>query len=951
MAKQSPTLYSVAKTFIWFAVVSLVLTGCLVGIVMTDYNREWKNYQKKFTQLKIEKAREELKLAAQGIDSTELARFETELKAAKIETASRRAESASLQKESAVLDTKIAKAKAKHQDLKQFLDSDRYYFEEYREKKDTRSADYEKKVNGWLPRVAAAKLDLDELQKEKDAKDAKIESFSAKEKEIERSIDKLLADKTRLEKRIKNIQPSLAKDILNAPMLDFVAPTIKVQQIVLDNLQDDYHFAKVQKVDRCTTCHQGIDQKGFEDAPQPFRTHSKIELYLGSASPHPMETIGCTVCHSGSGHSVDFTNAAHTPRDENQAKEWKKKYNWHELEKWEHKMLPAGTTQSSCVKCHSGVIKVPQADQLNRGRRLAETLGCFNCHKIKGFSTAGGSVAGGENLWKVGPDLQSVGSKLSEEWIAKWLEDPANFRHSTKMPKVFNLSNTSSPEDMQKNAAAIQSIASYLIHNSEPVNLLTPPVPGNAANGEKLVKTLGCLGCHTGAGKNAADFGPELTGMGSKTSAAWIYTWVKNPKHISPETRMPDLRLSDEEASDITSYLISLRNEPFENKTAMPVKPEVVEEMILTNLQGTLSSAEARAELEKMSARDKLQYLGKKSIVHQGCFTCHAIKGFEDVKPIGAELTNEGQKNIHQFDFGFSDIPRTRHDFIRQKLKDPRLYDHGKEKAYYDKLRMPQFQLTDEEIDALTVFILSLTEEQIPLEMQKRLNTAETEIEHGRLLVSKLNCHGCHTLDGQTGVIREITEDAGQMPPILEGEGGKVQEKWLRQFLADPKPIRPWIQYRMPTFHFSGEELTVLNKYFNHLSHQELSYEGIQIPETSVENLAAGKQLFDTFQCIKCHQISQESAAMGSSFLAPDLAMTKSRLKPGWVHTWLEDPQQLEPGTMMPTYFSDGQSPVADLLEGDAKKQIDAIRAYLYRYEPSSTPADSKITPKEASEK
>ncbi len=931
--KQNPTLYSVAKTFIWFAVVSLLLTGCLVGIVFTDYNREWKNYQKKFTQLKVKMSQEELKAASQGIDAKELTRLENELKNTKAQVSSHSSEIQKIQKEIDSLDTQIAKTKAVYQDKKQFLDSDRYFFEEYRRHKDPRAAEYDKKINTRGPEVTKAKAILEGFEKQRDDKAAKIESFSVGQKEAQRALDKLLEEKIRLQKRIEKIKPSLVKDVLNAPMLDFVAPTLKVQQIVLDSLQDDYHFAKVQKVDRCTTCHLGIDQKGFEEAPQPFRTHPKIELYLGSVSPHPIEKIGCTVCHGGSGHSVDFTNAAHTPRDEHQAKEWMKKYRWHELEKWEHKMLPAGTTQAACAKCHRDVIEIPQADQLNQGRKLAETMGCFNCHKIKGFSTAGGSVAGGENLWKVGPDLKHIDGKVSEEWIVKWLEDPSGFRHSTKMPKIFNLSNTSSPEDVEKNKATIQSIASYLVKNSEPIELLTPPAKGDAANGEKLVKTLGCLGCHSGAGVNAADHGPELSGLGSKTSAEWVYTWIKDPKKISPETRMPNLRLTDSEASDITAYLMNQRNEEFEKKQPVQADPKTTDELITTHLEATLTTGEAKAELVQMSNEDKLQYLGKKSIAHQGCFTCHSIKGFEGVKPIGAELTNEGGKDIHQFDFGFIDIPHTRQDFIRQKLKDPRIFDHGKVKTYYDKLRMPQFNFTKEQIDALTVFVLSLTEEQIPLEMQKRLTTAEAEIEHGRLLVSKMNCNACHTLDGHTGVIRGITEDPGQMPPILDGEGAKVQEKWLREFMEAPTPIRPWLTYRMPTFDFTDGELTILNKYFNHQAHQEISYGGIELPEVSAGDLEVGKQLFGAFQCVKCHQISQESAAMGSSFLAPDLELTKHRLKPAWVHTWLLNPEQLEPGTMMPTFFSEGQSPMPDLLGGDAKKQIDAIRAYLYRYQ------------------
>ena len=84
---------------------------------------------------------------------------------------------------------------------------------------------------------------------------------------------------------------------------------------------------------------------------------------------------------------------------------------------------------------------------------------------------------------------------------------------------------------------------------------------------------------------------------------------------------------------------------------------------------------------------------------------------------------------------------------------------------------------------------------------------------------------------------------------------------------------------------------------------------------------------------MKCHQIGADSAALGASFLAPDLTLSKERLKPDWTSVWLRDPQSVQSGTMMPTFFPDGQSPVGDILDGDAERQIEAIRDYLYRYE------------------
>src|SRR5258707_1059679 len=158
MAKQNPTLYSISKTFMWFAITSIVLTGSLIAIVMTDYSREWKVWQKQFIQLKLKMAAEDLKAAASAIDKTKLA----------------------------------------------------------------------------------------EPEKEGDEKDATPRGYLKDEKALQKQIAKGLEEKTRAERRIQKTKPTLAKDILNAPMLDFVAPTLQVKQIVLDNLYDDYHFSKVQ---------------------------------------------------------------------------------------------------------------------------------------------------------------------------------------------------------------------------------------------------------------------------------------------------------------------------------------------------------------------------------------------------------------------------------------------------------------------------------------------------------------------------------------------------------------------------------------------------------------------------------------------------------------------------------------------------------------------------------
>jgi len=929
MPPKKPSLYNLDKTNVAFALAAVLLTVGLVWMILQDSSREWKGWQRKFMSYVREKSAAELVIANKNINQNEYTKLKTALEQAQAAVQTHQKSIQKSQKELDQIDTRQTVTKTTYQDLKQFQDSDRFYYEEHIHHHESEKAEpYKKALAERAVKIKEWKVKLEAVEAEQLAKQAEITQWTGKVKDLEREISKLERDTGLLETKIKKNTPTLAKDILNAPMLDFMQPTLQVQQIVVEKLQDDYYFAKAQKVDRCITCHLGIDQKGFENAPPPFKSHPNLDLFLSSNAPHKMEEFGCTTCHGGSGQSVSFNTAAHTPKNNEQAEAWRKKYGWKPLEFWADKMLPLNHVEASCVKCHSGTVEVPQAPKLNEGRRLATEYGCFGCHKVEGMER-----------WKAGPSLTNIQTKLDSDWIVRWLHNPKEFRHSTKMPQVFNVENTSDPESLDKNSAAIAGIAAYLMKNSDTVAIPAAPKAGNAEKGKKRIEEVGCLGCHTVGALNSNHHGPELTGMGSKVKADWLFDWLKNPKHFSPGTRMPSLRLSDEDAADITAFLLSDRNEKFETARAPYVKPEVVSSMTLEFLSSSMRYEDAEKKLGGMSAEEQLEFLGSKMIAHQGCYGCHDIKGFEDAKPIGTELTYEGSKDLSKFDFGFINIPRTKQDWIAQKLRAPRSYDHGKVKDYFEKLKMPHFGFTDEQADALTTFVLSLQKSDIPMEMRKNLTDAEQATESGRLLVEKLNCQGCHTMDGVEGRVRTMMSDPGAMPPVLDGEGKKVKEAWLYHFLKEPMTIRPWLTYRMPSFDFNHDELNAVISYFNHLSAVPVDFVDHEMPATTPAMLKHGQELFDQLQCIKCHKANPEPG-LSASFLAPDLTMAKDRLRPSWVLDWLKDPPALQEGTMMPGFWPDGYSALPDILEGDAPKQIQAIRDYLTVYTPEAPKAD-----------
>src|SRR5439155_9160982 len=169
-------------------------------------------------------------------------------------------------------------------------------------------------------------------EKEKADAQAVLDQINGRIAETDKKIADLEAGVDRLKKKLDKVEPSgflkIAIDVLNAPLLDFVAPSLKIQQVVLDRVPLDINFARVPRADRCQTCHLSADRAGLEDAAEPFRTHPKLNVFLGGASPHPVDRFGCTSCHRGRDRAVDFVDAVHQPDAEEQTRAGEKSYGW-----------------------------------------------------------------------------------------------------------------------------------------------------------------------------------------------------------------------------------------------------------------------------------------------------------------------------------------------------------------------------------------------------------------------------------------------------------------------------------------------------------------------------------------------------------------------------------------------------------------------------------------------
>ena len=167
-------------------------------------------------------------------------------------------------------------------------------------------------------------------------------------------------------------------------------------------------------VDRCVTCHTGIDDPRMTDVSQPYRVHPGDYLKI-----HPVNRFGCTSCHRGQGAAITFEGAKG------------------DTVAWHRPLLPLKFVQASCGNCHDPqALKDKGAPRLALGARLFRERGCRSCHHLHG---RGGPL---------GPKLDREGSKTRHElpmarllgkrtpwnWHAQHLHDPGAVVADSRMP-------------------------------------------------------------------------------------------------------------------------------------------------------------------------------------------------------------------------------------------------------------------------------------------------------------------------------------------------------------------------------------------------------------------------------------------------------------------------------------------------------------------------------------
>ena len=214
--------YNIDFLNVVFAASNILLLISVLWMVWDDYDRDWKNYQRRFVQLETEVTRVGLAAAMADVDAAELARLQGEHVAAELALAAQQDQITALEEQEGTLDTELTIGDQRQQFAKATYDVDKYAFEVDREGADPasyagREADIDAQYDAWLELW----LEVERVTAERDGVRAQLADLRRGVTDLDDQIGELTSETTRLEGQVDGLAPSFVEDyLLNAPLID-----------------------------------------------------------------------------------------------------------------------------------------------------------------------------------------------------------------------------------------------------------------------------------------------------------------------------------------------------------------------------------------------------------------------------------------------------------------------------------------------------------------------------------------------------------------------------------------------------------------------------------------------------------------------------------------------------------------------------------------------------------
>lgn len=543
------------------------------------------------------------------------------------------------------------------------------------------------------------------------------------------------------------------------------------------------------------------------------------------------------------------------------------------------------------------------------GKQLFETVGCMACHSIgDGESPTGGTFAA---------NLQRVGEKASFDYIVRWIYNPRmrwapycpkEKRDLTRedyakknLPFIFDTEQHSKcPNDgaelqvqnmtvmpnFRLTTDEARDVASYLFSLSQGSSFRDPNAssymddPNLKERGRTLIKTYGCAGCHEIKGfEDEQRIGKELSTEGATPIERLDFALMteKAEKGIDPDAEegkegkagkvwYNHKGFFEHKLETPWIYDKGKEKEP-QDRLRMP-EPYLTPEWktaLTTFLLGSVGTEGANVPASlfyKPDDQRKAVQDGWWVIKKYNCMGCHSVQ--------------VGQRSV------LMDLPLYQNPDWKEQLP-PNLTSEG---ARVDPNWLLRF-LHDP----------SLTDEKGQAEPGRSDKTVGVTQTSGTAIDNQASRPAAPATSGnQAGA-----QSQGAAAVSGASDAMLMAEQFKPQPGADRNGVRTYLRARMPTFNFSPNELRVLVRFFMAVSSQQEPYirEPLEPLREDEKNLARALFTSEGAPCLKCHITGDPTHDKTAS--APNFLLASERLKPKWTYRWLLDPQQISPGTAMPS--------------------------------------------------
>ncbi|MDP7011211.1 MAG: c-type cytochrome [Verrucomicrobiota bacterium] len=463
-----------------------------------------------------------------------------------------------------------------------------------------------------------------------------------------------------------------------------------------------------------------------------------------------------------------------------------------------------------------------------------------------------------------------------------------------------------------------------------------------AEKGREIFLESRCIRCHASKGEGIPEMamsGPSFANIGDRRHSAWMAQWILDPKTQRGSARMPRMlhgttAMADSQA--MAAYLGTLKgSKQAVGKLLEPdleVGMELVEKLNCAgchNLPGT-EAEKGKLNLDHINQKFPQGELAAFLRAPNAHFEWTRMPKFNLTQNEAGNIAQWLRSKANQRELGGflttgEDVKRGKelvamvgclncHNHKQEnKFKAPDLAALTSDKWMSGCLaneptgKSPYFGFKLEDSTVLRAFATS---------DRKSLHRHEPA-EFARRQIRLLNCAACHgELEGF---------------PRLDMIGEKLKPEWMQTILdgsLKQRP-RPWLTHRMPVFPARAKDLA-----------HGLAMGHGHAPKTPAEKTAIDLQMVEEgrklvgvdggFSCVACHGVKNRDPLQVFEAQGVNFSRVGARLQPDYYLRWMLDPLRVDPQTRMPDYFDeDARSVLVDVLEGDAKKQIEAIRQYL----------------------